>query len=68
MLNIPEKYQGIYKRAMTGKSRMAAMQAKCLECCCWQRSEARDCNVPDCPLYPYNPYRLNALKREDKFQ
>lgn len=68
MLNIPDEYQGIYERAMTGKARTAAVKAKCLDCCCWQRAEARDCKISTCPLYPYNPYRINAVKRAEKIK
>jgi hypothetical protein len=66
MLNIPEQYRGLYKKAMSGKSRTAGVKANCLECCCWQRSEARNCQITTCPLYPYNPYHNSAFKKANK--
>lgn len=48
-------YRGVYKRAMTGKSRAAAMTAFCYECCGWQRAEVYACTDTGCPLYPYRP-------------
>ena len=68
MLNVPETYQNLYKQAMSGKSRTAGVKAKCLDCCCWQRSEAQDCQVPTCPLYPYNHYQMRARKKANKLK
>jgi len=34
-------------------TRQKAIRAKCLECCNWQPGEVRNCNIPDCALYPY---------------
>lgn len=37
-----------------------AIRAKCLDCCCWQKSEVKNCEIITCALYPYrmghNPY------------
>lgn len=52
-LQIPKLYQGIYEKAVSGKSRKAAMHAFCLECCGWQIKEVFSCTSPQCPLYPY---------------
>ncbi|HPD46327.1 MAG TPA: hypothetical protein P5279_06665 [Anaerohalosphaeraceae bacterium] len=56
MEEIPERYRETYKKAMSGKSKAAALKAKCLDCTCWQKDEIRKCTVSDCPLYPYRPY------------
>jgi hypothetical protein len=32
---------------------LKAIRAKCLDCCCWQPKEVRECTVLDCALYPY---------------
>lgn len=45
--------------AFTGKSRGAAIRAKCLECSNWDRKEVRNCLIPGCPLWQYRPYRVN---------
>lgn len=38
-----------------------AIRAKCLDCCCGQAKEVRECTVKKCSLYPY---RMG--KRPDK--
>ena len=59
--DVPERYRGLYRRAMTGKSRRAAVRANCLMCCGWQFVEVERCTAPTCPLYPY---RLGAAVTE----
>lgn len=38
-----------------------AIEAKCLDCSCYQPSEVRECVVQTCPLHPFrlgkNPYK-----------
>jgi len=51
--DVPERYSGIYARAMSGKSRKAAVTAFCLECCGGVLGEVRRCTAPSCSLYPY---------------
>ena len=53
--DVPVKFQRIYRRAMTGKSRKAAMHAFCAECCGYQIKEVYLCTDLGCPLYPYRP-------------
>ncbi len=60
---IPPVYQQNYKTAMSGKSRAAAIKAKCLDCCCWQRVEISNCSIETCSLYPYRPYRSHEKPR-----
>ncbi len=50
---IPKKYQAIYRRAMTGKSRKDSIRAHCLMCCGWQEVEVEKCTAMLCPLYPH---------------
>ncbi len=52
---IPKLYQAIYKKAMTGKSRKAAMHSFCLQCCGWVIKEVFLCTSPQCELFPYRP-------------
>ncbi len=49
---IPRKYRQLYRRAMTGKSRKAAIRAHCVMCMGWQGGLVDGCTAPDCPLYP----------------
>ena len=52
---IPKLYRSLYKRAMTGKSRKAAMHAQCLECVGWQIKEVHACSDIGCSIFPYRP-------------
>jgi len=52
---IPKLYRGIYDKAVTGRSRKAAMHAFCLECCGNQIQEVYLCTDLACALYPYRP-------------
>lgn len=50
---MPKLYRGVYDKAMSGKSRKAAMRAFCLECVMWQINEVYLCTDAACPLHPY---------------
>jgi len=60
---IPKVYQQNYNKAIEGRSRTAAIRAKCLDCTNWQRVEIADCLVETCPLFPYRPYRSSKKPR-----
>ena len=61
MAAIPDKqgYRKQYRIAMTkgNAPRSAAIRSFCLECVHWDREEVRLCTAPQCPLYPYRPYK-----------
>ena len=57
---IPKKYQALYKRAMTGKSRKDSIRAHCLMCCAWQEVEVEKCTAMLCPLYPHRMGRTTS--------
>ncbi|HUU83551.1 MAG TPA: hypothetical protein VM243_08610 [Phycisphaerae bacterium] len=59
--DVPERYRSLYRRAMTGRSRKAAIRAHCLMCCGWQSVEVEKCTARMCPLYPY---RLSSTPTE----
>ncbi len=61
---MPQVYRPVYKRAMTGKSRVAAVKAFCLECVGHARKEITLCTSPACPLYPYRPYKSVRQRAE----
>jgi hypothetical protein len=61
MIEIPLKYKCMYDKAMSGKSRKAAMRCHCLMCVGWQPAEVTRCTAKSCPLYPY---RLGAAPSE----
>ena len=54
---IPTKYEALYKRAMTGKSRKDSVRAHRLMCCGWQENEVARCTATRCPLYLYRMRR-----------
>lgn len=56
--NIPPKYQQIYKAAAEGTaSPRKAIQAHCLECCGYSRTDITNCSSHACPLFHYRPYQ-----------
>lgn len=54
---VPEKFHPLVKKAANG-SLIAKVKLKCLDCCCWQRSEVLTCKDKDCPLW-------DAFKRKE---
>lgn len=54
---IPPKYKSTYRRAITGDSLRAAVNAQCLECVGFLSEEVRNCSDSGCPLYMVRPYR-----------
>lgn len=60
---VPTSARGIISRAFAGTtSPRAAIKAKCLDCCHFDRDEVEHCTVILCPLHPYRPYQ-KARKR-----
>ena len=53
MAFIPIKYQKMYVRAVSGRSRKAAMRIMCLKCVGWSESKVEGCSDANCPLHPY---------------
>lgn len=51
--NIPKKYQPMYKRAVSGKSRKAAIKSQCLSCMGYSEKAVKDCPLTACQFYPY---------------
>ena len=49
------RYVALFRRAYSGKSRLAAMKAMCVECMGFDAAEVRNCSAPACPLFPYRP-------------
>jgi hypothetical protein len=64
--DIPPMFQGTYNKAMTGKSRGAAIKAFCQECIGYVMKEVTLCTDTGCPLYLYRPYRSPAAIKRAK--
>ena len=60
--DIPDPYKGVFRKAFTGNSLRAAINAKCLDCSNYQKQEINQCTVKNCPLYKYRPYQ--RIKQE----
>lgn len=47
-----------------------AIKAKCLDCCCGQMSEVRNCTCSSCALHAFrnghNPYSKRVMSEEQK--
>jgi len=60
---VPQRYRQMYERALRGElSPRAAIKAKCLECCAWQRFDGGEdriggCTVTRCPLHAHRPFQ-----------
>ena len=52
----PERFLPVADRVAKG-SMKAAVQLKCLDCCCFVTSEIRNCTAIECSLWPYRPYQ-----------
>ena len=52
------------------KSPLKAIRAKCLDCCCGQSAEVKNCGIIRCPLHPFrmgnNPFRKREMTEEQK--
>ncbi len=55
---MPKIYRNSYLSAVSGKtSPRNAIKAFCIECMGYVRAEVTNCDVIDCPLNLYRPYR-----------
>lgn len=64
LAGLPRKYRSKFARAYSGKSKAAAIAAKCADCSCFQQGEITHCTVFNCPLWPYRPYQITAKARK----
>lgn len=55
LAQIPKLYRALYDRAITGRSRKAAMHSFCVECCGHEIREVYLCTDLACQLYAYRP-------------
>lgn len=62
---VPAAYRGCYRRATSGNSLRAAVNAFCLECMGWQRTEVVRCTASACPLFRVRPYQGSAQDGHD---
>lgn len=57
--NVPLKYRSVWLKAHEGKSRAAAIKAKCQDCVGWEKAveNVSNCTSYSCPLWTVRPYR-----------
>lgn len=53
------------------RTRAKAIRAKCLECCCDQQVEVKECTIKQCPLWIYRmgyemDFNGNRIKRKEQ--
>lgn len=63
--DVPVKYRPMRQRALTGKSRRAAIRLFCLQCTGWSEAAVKTCPATGCPLHSY---RLGAPSPQDACQ
>lgn len=55
--NAPSK-KALFQRVLGGgTSRREAIKAKCIECCCLNAAEVRNCAAYRCPLWHLRPFQ-----------
>jgi len=56
-----------YVQYLRGKplTRGQAIRAKCYDCMGYYVNGAADCEITDCPLYPWMPYRRGGPETDD---
>lgn len=47
---------------MKKRTPVRAIRAKCVDCCCGQLAEVRNCQITDCSLHPY---RMGRRPKEE---
>jgi hypothetical protein len=54
--NVPRRWKSHWLKlaGQAATSYRAAVELKCLDCCAWQRTEARSCEIRGCPLWAVN--------------
>lgn len=57
--NVPDKNKRLYLQVHTvdKPSYPDAVKLKCLDCCCWDRTEITNCTVRQCGLWAIRPYQ-----------
>jgi hypothetical protein len=58
------------KKSIEATTPIKAIKAKCLDCCCGDRAEVKECQARNCPLWQYrlgkNPNRARNMTDEQR--
>lgn len=60
--HLPDHAVGVYDKAMSGKSLRACINARCVDCCGWSKSEVTKCPAMSCPLWHVRPYQVRQKR------
>lgn len=52
----------VFQASYEGKSKVAAIKAKCIECCNLDRRMVAECNIEGCPLWRFRPYQAKQAQ------
>ena len=72
-IQILPELRGKNGAAMTTSSNpLKAIREKCLNCCCYQQTEVKECPMTSCALHPFrmgkNPFRKKTEMTEERKQ
>jgi len=57
---IPDRYKFNYLKVINGKRKSLAVKINCIECCGWSLTDARNCDIKTCCMFPYKPKRTET--------
>ncbi len=57
LVKTPKPVDPIEKSKQNPKSLRAAINAKCFDCCCFQKPEVKYCTAVDCSLHHLRPWK-----------
>ena len=57
LIERPKPLDPIKKAKQNPKSLRSAINAKCFDCCCFQKPEVKYCTAVNCPLYNLRPWQ-----------
>ncbi len=65
--NVPRRWRSHWRKLadQAATSYRAAVELKCLECCAWQRTEARSCEIRGCPLWAVSQRIFGSSRRSE---
>ena len=56
--NVPKTMRMLFLRCHVGNAGFKdRVKLKCLDCCCWDRSEVTNCTVKQCALWKVRPFQ-----------
>ena len=63
--DVPKKFRKLPERALSGKSRDAAIRLFCLTRCAYSQREVALCQDHECPLHKYRLSRQQRYLRQE---